>query len=373
MSADAQEFLDRHVADGSIPGGIILMGREDPITVVSGVAAIGGAPLRGDEIFRIQSMTKAITSVAALRLVEAGRIGLDASVEVWLPELSGRRVLSRPDAELSDTVPATGPVTLRHLLTNASGYGAAMVDSPLQQAMTANSTSGGAEPPSMDANEWLRRLTELPLAFQPGQGWRYHHSFGLLGILLSRMSVQPLGDFLEQDLFQPMGMLDTGFSVSATALHRLPAAYRRDGDGFVEIEPGGGGFHAHEPPFDVSHEEIVSTAADYHRFLSMLTHDGVVAGERLLSSEHVSMMTTDQVPDANKTQESFFPGFWDVMGWGFGVAVKNVEPYRGRYGWSGGLGTDFFVDPDGTIAILLTQVEMDEESAALMGEFQQLT
>lgn len=368
----AQELLDRYVADGSVPGGVILMGRENPVTVVAGVAAIGGPLLRGDEIFRIQSMTKVITTVAALRLVEAGIIGLDDSVEPWLPELANRRVLVSADAELSDTVPATGPITLRHLLTNASGYGAVMVDSPLQRAMTANGTSGGAGPPSMDANEWLRRLTELPLAFHPGQGWRYHHSFGLLGILASRISGQPLGNFLKQDLFQPLGMVDTGFRVSATAVHRLPAAYRHEGDGFVALEAAGGGFHAAESPFDVSHEEVVSTAADFHRFLSLLTHDGVAGGHRLLSPEHVRMMTTDQVPDASKTLDSFFPGFWDAVGWGFGVAV-NVEPHRGRYGWSGGLGTDFYVDPDGTIAILLTQVELDEGVTALMEEFQQLS
>jgi len=136
-----------------------------------------------DAIMRIQSMTKVITSVAALRLVGAGRLELDQSLVDWLPELADRQVLRRPAAELDDTVPARRAVTLRHLLTNTSGYGMVIQASPLQQAMAANGTEAGPEPPAMGADEWLRRLTELPLAFQPGEGWRYHHSFGVLGIL----------------------------------------------------------------------------------------------------------------------------------------------------------------------------------------------
>ena len=126
---------------------------------------------------RIQSMTKAITSVSALRLVAAGRLGLDDSLEKWLPELAERRVLVSPTAALSDTVPASRSITLRHLLTNTSGYGMIPVDSPLQRAMAENGTEAGADPVTLGADEWLARLTELPLAFQPGEGWRYHHSF----------------------------------------------------------------------------------------------------------------------------------------------------------------------------------------------------
>ena len=132
---------------------------------------------------RIQSMTKVITSVAALRLVEAGRLELDQSLVDWLPELADRQVLRRPAAELDDTVPARRAVTLRHLLTNTSGYGMVIQASPLQQAMAANGTEAGPEPLALGADEWLRRLADLPLAFQPGEGWRYHHSFGVLGIL----------------------------------------------------------------------------------------------------------------------------------------------------------------------------------------------
>ena len=170
------------------------------------------------------------------------------------------------------------------------------------------------------ADEWLARLAELPLAFQPGEGWRYHHSFALLGILLARVTGRPLKAHLADDLFDPLGMPDTAFWVPQEKLDRLPAAYRHSDGGLVETEPAGGGFYAGPPRFDVSHAEIVSTAGDFHRFLRMLVEREPVLGAPLISEEHLRQMTTDQVPAGNKTPDSFFPGFWDGTGWGFGVA-----------------------------------------------------
>jgi CubicO group peptidase (beta-lactamase class C family) len=327
------------------------------------VVALG---LREDAIFRIQSMTKIIEAAAALRLVEDGRLDLDASVVTWLPELADRAVLRTPTAALDDTVPAERAITLRHLLTNTSGYGMAQEPSPLQQAMRANGTEAGPEPWAFGADEWLARLAELPLAFQPGEGWRYHHSFSVLGILIARVTGRTLGDQLADDLFAPLGMDDTALWVPADKVDRLPAAYRHGPDGLVEIEPAGGGFYAGSPPFDVSHGELVSTVRDFDRFLRALV-DG-----SLVSAEHLRQLSSDQVPDAAKTPESFFPGFWGGTGWGYGVAVRTEGPERGRFGWSGGQGTDFFVDRDGTIAILLTQVEMGPAMFRLLEEFQQL-
>jgi CubicO group peptidase (beta-lactamase class C family) len=328
--------------------------------------------MRDDAIMRIQSMTKAITSVAALRLVEAGRLGLDQSLEEWLPELADRRVLSYPTAALDDTVPAQRAITLRHLLTNASGYGMAIVDSPLQKAMAENGTEAGPEPPSLGAEEWLTRLAELPLAFQPGEGWRYHHSFSLLGILVARLTGRPLGEHLAEDLLGPLGMIDTALWVPEEKLDRLPAAYRHGDDGLVETEPAGGGIYAGPPPFGVSHGELVSTARDFHRFARMPADGGRVDGEPVISTDHLRQMTSDQVPAEYKTPESFFPGFWEDMGWGFGVGVKRKAPQSGRYGWSGGQGTDFFVDRDGTVGILLTQVELGVHLWPMVAEFQAL-
>jgi CubicO group peptidase (beta-lactamase class C family) len=368
-----QELLVRHVNAGTIPGGVAVLGAGHAEVVTAGVASIGGGPMGEDAIIRIQSMTKAITSVAALRLVQAGRLELDQDLVAWLPELADRQVLRDPAAELDDTEPARRAITLRHLLTNTSGYGMVMQDSPLQQAMAANGTEAGPEPPALGAEEWLRRLTELPLAFQPGEGWRYHHSFGVLGILISRVTDRPLGEHLVEDVFGPLGMTDTALWVPEGKLDRLPAAYRHSDEGLVEIEPAGGGFYAGPPSSDVSHGELVSTARDYHRFAQMLADGGRLNGHTMISPDHLQQMTSDQVPAACKTQDSFFfPGFWDGMGWGFGVAVKTEGPQRGRIGWSGGLGTDFFIDPDGTVGILLTQVEMGEDISSLVAQFQSL-
>ena len=367
-----QELLNRHVLAGTIPGGVALSGAGNAGVVAAGVASIGGVPMGEDAIMRIQSMTKAITSVAALRLVEAGRLELDQSLVDWLPELGDRPVLRGPTAELGDTVPACRAVTLRHLLTNTSGYGMVIQASPLQLAMAANGTEAGPEPPAMGADEWLRRLAELPLAFQPGEGWRYHHSFGVLGILISRVTGRPLAEHLAEDVFWPLGMTDTALWVPEGKLDRLPAAYRHRDEGLVELEPVGGGFYAGPPSFDVSHGELVATARDYYRFARMLADGGRVNGQPVISPDHLQQMTSDQVPTACKTAESFFPGFWDGTGWGFGVAVKTEGPQRGRIGWAGGLGTDFFVDPDGTVGVLLTQVEMGKDMWPLVDQFQSL-
>jgi CubicO group peptidase (beta-lactamase class C family) len=372
VSTTLRELLVRHVDAGTVPGAVALLGAGNVEVVTAGVASIGGGPMGEDAIMRIQSMTKAITSVAALRLVETGRLELDQSLVGWLPELADRQVLRHPAAELDDTEPARRAITLRHLLTNTSGYGMAIQASPLQEAMAANGTEAGPEPPAMGADDWLRRLAELPLAFQPGEGWRYHHSFGVLGILISRVTGRPLGQHLADDLFGPLGMTDTALWVPESQLDRLPAAYRHGDEGLEETEPAGGGFYAGPPAVDVSHGELVSTARDYHLFTRMLAGGGRVDGRPIISSDHLHEMTSDQVPAACKTADSFFPGFWDGMGWGFGVGVQTEGPHRGRFGWAGGQGTDFFIDPDGTVGILLTQVEMGEAMWPLIEQFQSL-
>jgi CubicO group peptidase (beta-lactamase class C family) len=367
-----KSLLSRHIEAGTVLGAVALLGSDDVEVVASGVASIDGQPMRDDAIMRIQSMTKAVTAVAALRLVEAGRLGLDQSLDEWLPELADRRVLSSPDAALDDTVPAQRPITLRHLLTSTSGYGMAIIDSPLQRAMADNGTEAGPEPLTLDAAEWLSRLAELPLAFQPGEGWRYHHSFAVLGILIARLTRRRLGDHLADDLFGPLGMVDTALWVPEAKLDRLPAAYRYGDNGLVVTEPAGGGFYAGPPKFDVSHGELVSTGRDFYRFARMLADGGRVEGKPVISADHLSKITTDQVPAECKTPESFFPGFWDETGWGFGVGVKTAGPQRGRFGWSGGQGTNFFVDPDGTVGVLLTQAELGEQMWPLVEEFQSL-
>lgn len=360
------DLLTRHVEAGTVPGAVGTIGTEyEPVAV--GLTAPGGTPLRTDAIFRIQSMTKAVTAVATLRLVQDGVIALDDPVATWLPELAEPRVLTRPDAPLTDTRPARHPITVRHLLTNRSGYGAMTSDSPLRKAMADAGVDAGTDPVDRGAQDWLDTLAALPLAFEPGEGWRYHHSFGLLGILLGRVTGHGTQDVLEATVFEPAGMPDTGFTVPLDQAHRLPAAFRHGAGGLEQAEPAGAGFYVAPAPFDVGHSELVSTLADYHAFLRALV-DGQLIGTDLRDE-----LRRDQVDAAVKTPDSFFPGFWENTGWGYGVSVVTNGPHRGRFGWSGGLGTDFFVEPDGAICIVMTQVEMDERILALLGELQGLS
>lgn len=363
MSDALREILTRHVGAGTMPGAVGTFGAQcEPVAV--GLASPGGMPMRPDAIFRIQSMTKAITAVAALRLVHDGVIALDDPVAAWLPELAEPRVLVRPDAPLEQARPARRPITVRHLLTNQSGYGIMTTASPLQRAMIGAGVAATAEPVGLGAQDWLDALAALPLAFEPGEGWRYHHSFALLGILLGRVTGQSTHDVLAATVFTPVGMPDTAFTVPLGQRHRLPAAFRHGADGLEQAEPAGAGFYVAPAPFDVSHSELVSTIADYHAFLRALL-DG-----RLIGPDLRDELRRDQVQGAAKKPDSFFPGFWETTGWGYGVSVTTGGPRRGRIGWSGGLGTDFFVEPDGTICIVMAQVEMGERMVALLLELQ---
>ncbi|WP_334149297.1 serine hydrolase domain-containing protein [Microbacterium sp.] len=363
MTQTLQQILDDHVSRGTAPGIIGVTGDPDGRTEI-----VTAGDLAADAIVRIQSMTKPIIAVAALRLVQDGRLGLDDAVETWLPELADRRVLRSPGASLDDVEPAVTPITVRHLLTNTSGYGVMTAPSPLQAAMIANRTEAGQEPVSLGAQDWLEALAALPLAFQPGTGWRYHHSFGILGILLSRLVDGSLEEHLRRELFGPLGMVDTGYSVPVEQAHRLPAAHRHDGESLVEVEPAAAGFSVAPAPFDVSHSELVSTAADYAVFARMLATGGRHDGQVVLAPELLAAMRTDQVPASAKASDSFYPGFWDATGWGYGVAMQTEGEGAGRYGWSGGLGTDFSVDPDGSFRIVLTQVEMGPEVLGLFAD-----
>jgi len=364
MTPPLQELLDRHVASGTAPG----------IVVADGDAAgrldiLSSGDLPVDAIVRIQSMTKPVLAVATLQLVQEGRLDLDVPVHRWMPELADRRVLRTPQSALDEVVPAESPITVRHLLTNTSGYGMTTVPGPLRDAMVRGRTHASQDPVALGAQDWLDALAELPLMFQPGAGWRYHHSFGILGILLRRIVERPLQDHLADEIFDPLGMVDTGYTVPQQQAHRLPAAHRHNGSGgLLEIELAGSGFYVAPAPFDLSHAELVSTASDYAAFARMLASGGRAGGRTIVQPGLLDEMRTDRVPARLKTADSFFPGFWDGMGWGYGVAVQTDGPHRGRYGWSGGLGTDVYIDPDGSFRVILTQVEMGAETMALFAD-----
>lgn len=357
---DAMQGL---VDGGTVPGVVTLLANDDEVHVDAfGVGSLAtGTPLRDDAIFRIQSMTKPIHAAATMQLVERGNLRLDDPVERWLPELADRKVLRTPASELDDVVPAERPITVDDLLTCRSGYGMVIGESPISRAMEEHGVGVGPTSRLWPSDTWLARLAELPLIHQPGEGWRYHISFDILGILLSRVAGMSLEDHLRETIFDPLGMSDTAMFIDGDRASRLVAAYHHDENGsLVEDELAGGGYHVGYPPYDISRGEVVSTARDYHRFASMLMRGGELDGVRILAPESVATMMRDHIDPAQKTPDSFFPGFWDTTGWGYGMGILTApDPYGdpGRYSWSGGYGTIWFNDPNtGLIGIGLMQV-----------------
>src|ERR1700722_16544820 len=221
-----------HVAAGEMPGMVTLVTRRGEIHVDAiGSMAIGGAPMRGDTNFRIKSMTKPVTAVATMILVEECRLRLDDPVDRWLPELADRQVLRTIDGALDDTVPAKRAITLRDLLTFRPGYGMIMVFPdryPVQKAIAEAGFAPGPVFPSFPPDELMRRYGSLPLIYQPGERWLYNSGTEILGVLIARAAGTTFGEFLRARIFATLGMKDTAFSVPKAKLDRLATSYARD-------------------------------------------------------------------------------------------------------------------------------------------------
>jgi CubicO group peptidase (beta-lactamase class C family) len=358
-------LLEHHVEHSDIPGLVALASRgRDTYVEAFGVAAADGTrPMTRDSIFRIASMTKPVTAVAAMILVEECALHLDEPVERLLPELADRRVLTRFDRPLTETVPATRAITVRDLLTFRLGFGVTMVPTPVGAAVAELDLFQGPPQPSIPPapDEWIKRFGTLPLMHQPGERWMYHFGADVLGVLVARAADQPLGTFFRERIFEPLGMRDTGFSVPVAETDRFVTGYWDDietGVFGVHDEPVGGQWNE-EPAFPSGGGGLVSTVDDFHTFAQMLLHGGVHAGERVLSRASVGLMTTNHLTPEQQRDEAVQP-FLDGHGWGFGVAVmthrSGIADNVGKYGWTGGLGTSWANDPvEGVITILLTQ------------------
>jgi CubicO group peptidase (beta-lactamase class C family) len=359
-----REMLARHVDSGRVPGLVALLARRGEAHVVTlGTTEASGAgrPMQRDTIFRIASVTKLIAAAAAMTLVEEGRLRLDDPVDELLPELADRRVLRDPEGPLDDTVPAGRPITLRDLLTFRMGIGLVWSDSPLGRAMAEADLEPGPASPPVTPDEWMKRLARLPLAYQPGQQFMYHTPADAMGVLMARASGQPLGDVLAGRLLAPLGMSDTAFSVPGAKLDRLAAAYRPDGDSLVLTDDPRQSRWAQPPAFPSAGGGLVSTADDLLAFGTMMLQQGRYGGRRLLARPTVQVMTTDQLTDQQREENAIF--FAGMGGWGFGLNVitrrTDVALAPGSFGWSGGTGTSFYVDPaEELVGVLLTQREM---------------
>jgi CubicO group peptidase (beta-lactamase class C family) len=343
------------VGDDRVPGLVALVAHGDQVHVETlGNLTIGRAPVKRDSLFRIASTTKPITAAAVMALVEDGLIDLDEPVDRLLPELAERRVLKRPDGPLEDTVPATRPITAYDLLTFTFGFGLApeMFTSPtpwpVREATRELGLATLGEPnPAVqpDPDTWIANLGTLPLIAQPGERWLYNTGSSVLGVLVARAAKQGFGEVLRTRIFEPLGMRDTAFWTSQTK--RLATAYAPKPDGLsVWDEPDGR--WSRPPAFGDGAGGLVSTVDDLLAFARMMLR----GGPPVLSEHAVSAMSTDQLTEAQKARGGLAPDYFANMSWGFGQAVWDT----GAFGWDGGFGTSWRVDPTRELTtIVLTQ------------------
>jgi CubicO group peptidase (beta-lactamase class C family) len=367
------ETLSGHVARGVLPGLVTLICRRGEVHVDAiGNHAVGQSdptPMQRDTLFRIASMTKPITAAATMILVEECKLRLDEPVDALLPELANRRVLTRLDAQLDDTMPAVRPISVRDLLTFRFGVGLVLAPPgryPIQKAIVESGLAPGPNAAQLSPDEWMKRLGALPLLHQPGDKWLYHTGSDVLGVLIARASGQSFPTFLHERIFAPLGMKDTAFHVPRDQLHRLPPSYAADpatGKLRVHDDPAKSRWAA-PPSFPSGGGGLVSTADDYLAFCQMMLNKGRHGRERILSRPSIELMTTDHLTPQQKADARLF--FGDSRGWGFGMAVvtrRDDFGAPGRFGWDGGIGTSGHSDPaEDLVGILMTQRMMDSPS-----------
>lgn len=353
------EVAAAYVGADRVPGLVALVASGDQGHVeVLGSLSIGGPAVARESLFRIASMTKPITGAATLALVDEGLLALDEPVADLLPELASPRVLRRMDGPLSDTVPAERQVTVRDLLTFTFGFGmhAGMFTSGAPWPVVTAATEAGlatlgppdpATPPAAD--EWIERLGSLPLMAQPGERWLYNTGAQVLGVLCRRAAGLPsYTDVLESRLFGPLGMTSTGFAASDT--RRLATAYVNTPDGLRVWDPPEGGW-SRQPAFEDGAAGLVSTVDDLLAFARMFLRGTTL----VLSRGSLAEMTRDQL---NRKQRAGQEAILGDRSWGLCQAVAVSGEHAGAFGWGGGLGSSYLVDPirDLTVIVLTQRV-----------------
>ncbi|MGA8457660.1 MAG: serine hydrolase domain-containing protein [Streptosporangiaceae bacterium] len=359
-----RDVLSRHLDAGYVPGAVAVIARhgEVHIEAIGNLAFEGegsSTPMAADTICRTGSMTKPVVAACAMTLVEDCTLRLDDPVDEFLPELADMTVLADPDGPLEETVPAKRPITLRDLLTFTLGTGIVTAEPgtiPIADALNVLQSDEPGPPP----DEWIRRLGSLPLVCQPGERWMYHTAANVTGVLIARATGMSFGDALRERICGPLGMKDTAFSVPGKNISRLATAYQRDeATGEIVVEDGPDGYWSRPPAFEDGGGGLVSTASDYLTFASALLVGGTHRGKRVLSRPSVTLMTSDHLTPAQKAVSGFTPGYFDDIGWGFGMSVRTQRPHLGgtpgvsypwaaavgSYGWPGVYGTGWCNDP----------------------------
>ena len=356
--------LQSEVERQRLPGAVALIARHGKLALFESIGALDpalGTPMVQDAIFRIYSMTKPIVSVAVMMLMEQGKLLLNDPVAKYLPEYAAQKVATLVDGsvELRDL---QQPATLQDLLRHTAGFTYEFMGSSAVQRQYAQSRIGSR---SRSNAEFSHALAGLPLMFEPGSTWEYGRATDVLGRIVEVVSGQALGAFLQAQIFKPLGMTDTGFSVPPQHHGRIAEPFARDPEGGLQMrvidvredaamESGGGG--------------LASTASDYARFLQCLLNRGEFGGVRLLGPRTVDFMTADHlgsIPvNAGASRALLPPGH----GFGLGFAVRKdlgvatVPGSVGSYFWGGMAGTTFFVDPaEDLFACLMLQAPNQRE------------
>ncbi|HSR83656.1 MAG TPA: serine hydrolase domain-containing protein [Streptosporangiaceae bacterium] len=358
-------IAERHASAGYVPGLVVLVssGGQTHVEALGALSFGGGAPVTRDSLFRIASITKPVTGAVTMALIEEGLIGLDEPVDRLLPELADRRVLRAVAAPLDDTVPAERAITTRDLLTFTFGFGFIvemfMAAEPLPVVVASDearlATIGPPDPAIQpDPDTWIAGLGSLPLIAQPGERWMYNTGASVLGVLASRAAGQSFGEVLRTRIFEPLGMTQTGFWSAETG--RLATAYRTstgpDAQLGVEAWDSPDGKYSRQPAFEDGAGGLVSTADDLLAFARMFLR----GGDPVLSADSVRAMTTDQLTPEQKARGGLGDGFFNGQSWSFCQAVQD----DGTFGWDGGFGSTWRVDPvRDLVTIVLTQRMFD--------------
>ncbi|MFC0005635.1 serine hydrolase domain-containing protein [Micromonospora siamensis] len=384
--ARIDEHFGRYVDDGRLAGWQVVVTRRGEIAHASTYGqrdVEAGTPVEPDTLWRIYSMTKPITSVAAMMLWEEGRFELTDPISRWLPEFADVRVFDKGSLLKPYTVPAVEPIRVWHLLTHTAGLTYGFAQSTLIDGLYRAAGYDLWVPPGQDLAAASVGLSQLPLMFQPGTGWNYSVATDVLGRLVEVVSGQSLDRFFAERILRPLGMSDTRWWVEEADAKRLAALYTpHPATGRLVRADGIGRAALAQPLFLSGGGGLISTAADYHRFTQLLLRGGELDGVRLLSPRTVRFMTRNHLP-GGQDLASFAPtGFaetvMDGIGFGLGFAVvQDPVPARvpssvGEYYWGGLASTAFWVDPvEEVTALLFTQL-MPSSTYPLRSQLRQL-
>jgi CubicO group peptidase (beta-lactamase class C family) len=327
-----------------------------------------GTPVTADTLWRIYSMTKPITSVAAMMLWEEGRFDLTDEISRWLPEFANPRVYDKGSVLRPYTVPAAEPIRVWHLLSHTSGLTYGFLQTSVVDALYRNAGYEWGSPDAVDLAGACQAWANLPLLFQPGSRWGYSVATDVLGRLVEVVSGQSLDQFFSERILGPLGMTDTRWWVDGDENARLAALYAPNPMTGIASRYDVIGARALQKPSMLSGGGgLISTAADYHRFTQMLLREGEYDGGRLLGSRTLRFMTRNHLPGGVDLQALSTGGFaetsFDGIGFGLGFAVVQdpipgkVAGSEGLYYWGGAASTAFWVDPtEDLTAMLFTQL-----------------